>query len=195
MTDTHDRPEVVDWQAVWKQLDWEDPQRQQAVLRERLRQRAIQYAGRQEDESASREFRTLLTFKLAAERYGIEVTAVRGVRPLRSITRVQGTPRFYRGVVNIRGQIISVLDMRLFFDMAAEAQELPPELIIVQSGPLQLALLADHVEEVYSLPMDGIRPMEEIRYVRGVTSERLVVLDIEQFLRDERLIIGGTKDE
>ena len=184
----------VDWDAIWQSLDWDDTDREQIAIKKRLKQRAIQYAQpskqqenfRQEQE----EVYQLLTFDLGEERYGIDVTVVTSVRSLQKLTRVPGAPPFYRGVVNARGQIITVLDLRILLSLGMDTSEIPNELIVVQHHDLELAILADHVSDVERIPVDIVEPVE-IEYARGVTLDRLVVLDIEHLLSDERLFVGG----
>lgn len=182
----------IDWESVLNSLEWDDQDRQQEALRQRLRERARQYAVPVKEDQITGDTYNVLTFALGSEMYGVEVMVVRGVRTLNRITRVPGAPRFYQGVVNVRGQIISVLDLRQFFGLSPGG-EAPPasELIIARANRLEIALLANHVEGVLTIPRTALEPIEEMRYALGVTKERLVVLDIEQLLTDERLIIGG----
>jgi purine-binding chemotaxis protein CheW len=193
MTDNSTR-ELIDWQTVWEQLDWDNAAHTEQVMRERLRQRAEQYAAPMvyEDYDPDDTY-TLLTFELDNERYGIDVMAVRGVRTLNRLTRVPGVPSFYRGVVNVRGQVITVLDIRHFFNMPVHDEQQPNEIIIVAGNGLHLALLVGHVAEVITIPRNTIEPVE-MSYARGVTTDHLVVLDIEKLLADERLIIGGVDE-
>lgn len=184
----------IDWEAIWQSLDWDDTDRQQEVIRERLKQRAQQYAQPSKQQATLQEEREeayqLLTFRLGSEQYGIDVRMVTSVRSVSKLTRVPGAPSFYRGVVNIRGQIITVLDLRLLLSLGMDTNETPPELIVVKNPPLELAILADHVSDVERIPVDTVEPIE-MSYARGVTLNRLVVLDIEQLLSDERLFVGG----
>ena len=125
----------------------------------------------------------------------MDVMTVRGVRTIPHVTRVPGTPSFYRGVVNVRGQVITVLDLRLFFNVpVAEEQGAPDELVVVQSGGLEIGLLADNIEGVVTIPAAEFEPVDNIRYAFGVTKDQLVLLDIQHLLEDEQLIIGGTEE-
>jgi purine-binding chemotaxis protein CheW len=120
---------------------------------------------------------------------------VRRVRTIGRITRVPGIPRFYRGVVNVRGQVITVLDMRLFFEMPAADDTHPPqELVVVQSGRLEVGLLAHNVQGVRAVPRADIEPVDNIRYALGITIDQLVLLDVPRLFEDERLLVGS-KDE
>jgi len=184
----------IDWEAIWQSLDWDDTQRQQAAIQEQLKQRAQQYAQPSKQQTTLQEEREeayqLLTFDLGSERYGIDVTLVTSVRSIGKLTRVPGAPPFYQGVVNIRGQIVTVLDLRIILSLGMDTTHIPPELIVVKNQNLELAILADHVSDVERIRVDAVEPIE-MKYTRGVTLNRLIVLDIEQLLSDERLFIGG----
>jgi len=184
----------INWEAIWQSLDWDDKDRQQTAIKERLKQRASQYAqpSKQQQiyQQEQEEVYQLLTFDLGAERYGIDVTLVTRVRAISKLTRVPGAPSFYRGVVNVRGQIVTVLDLRILLSLGTDTTVIPPELVVVKHNNLEIAILADHVSDVERIPVDVIEPVE-MKYARGVTLGRLVVLDIEQLLSDERLFVGG----
>lgn len=187
----------IDWEAIWKSLDWDDTDREQEAIKERLQQRAQQYAkpSKQQEsyQSDRKDVYQLLTFDLGSERYGIDVSIVTSVRAIKKLTRVPGAPSFYRGVVNVRGQIITVLDLRILLSLGINTSEIPPEIIVVAYNDLELAILADHVSAVERIPVDVIEPIE-MTYARGVTLGRLVVLDTEQLLADERLFVGGVEN-
>jgi purine-binding chemotaxis protein CheW len=185
----------IDWKSLWEELDWDHADRQERAAQERLRQRARQYASLPpEDKDQAASSLTVLAFTLESELYGIDVMLVRGVRSVSEITPVPGTPQFYAGVVNVRGQIITVLDLRQFFGIEAGARKDPGELIIVQANQLEIGLLAHHVRGVMSVPAADIEPLEDIRYARGMTAERMILLDVARMFEDERLVIGGADE-
>lgn len=193
MTNQPETLGAVDWEQLWSELDWDNPDRQKQAVTRRLQQRARQYATsiNQEGVQNSSDSLGVLTFDLGKERYALDIGVVLGVRQLMRLTRVPGAPAFYRGVVNIRGQIITVLDLRILFNLAVDANTSQPnELLIVKSDKLELAILADHVEDVITIPRQVIEPVD-MRYARGVTTDRIVVLDSEMLFNDERLIVGG----
>jgi purine-binding chemotaxis protein CheW len=194
---TSNKPQrAVDWEAVWKSLNWDDESRQQSADQERLRQRARHYAEPiKEADVIPENARTVLTFDLGSERYGVDVMVVRGIRPLGKVARVPGVPPFYRGVVNVRGQIRSVLDLRAFFQIPYEEEMIvPDEVVICYSGHLELALLAHQVIGVETVPPAAIKAIEHMPYTWGITKERIILLDIPGLFTDERLIIGGVRE-
>ncbi len=182
----------MDWESVWKSLNWDDKQRLANADQDRLRQRARQYAiPLEENQADTQDVKSFLTFNLGVERYGIDVMLVRGVRTAPRITLVPGTPNFYRGVINLRGQIITVLDLRPFFGLSSpDADDLPGEIIIVQAAKLHLALLAKQIYGVVSLPSSEIKPVEHLPYAFGVTWDRTVILNLAQLFEDGRLVVG-----
>lgn len=103
-----------------------------------------------------------MTFKLAAEEYGLEILKVREIIGLMSITRVPKTETFIRGVINLRGKVIPVLDLRLKFGMErAEATD-QTVIIVVQythrGKDLTMGILVDEVLEVLNIAAQQIEP-------------------------------------
>lgn len=180
--------ETIDWWELRRSLEWDEVAQKRALLR----QRAEQYAAPQHRGDEAADTLHVLTFTLGGEQYGVDVMLVQSVRTLgtQKITLVPGTPRFYRGVVNLRGQIITVLDVRRFFDLPESTSEPPRELVVLRSNKLELGLIARHVQGVQRVPSEAVRPFEQLRYVRGVTADRLVMLDIARLFEDERLVVS-----
>jgi purine-binding chemotaxis protein CheW len=181
----------IDWQQLLADLDADNSHHPAEVLQARLQQRAKAYAAAAEKEAvvSDEATYTLLTFRLGTERYALEVRYVRGVRPVSNLTRVPGTPVFYRGVVNVRGKIITVLDLLGFFG-SGSMDATSRELILLSAAGLELALLADHIEDVTTIPISAAKPVEML-YAHGMTQDRLIILDIDALFSDERLIAGG----
>lgn len=199
--DDDQRPNNFNWDSIKTELrkKWDEDQRRTTAERELLRIRAEQYATPLADDTALTEARdTVLVFKLGQERYGIDVKTVQGVRPLDKLTPLPGVPRFYRGLVNLRGQIITVLDLRRFLGVQHNLEEDDAkELIIVKSAnTLELALLAHRVEDVADVLHSSIEPLDDMRYTRGMvtTPQKVILLDMPRLLTDERLIVGGRND-
>jgi purine-binding chemotaxis protein CheW len=195
MSDEHANlpKQKVDWDALLSALEWDSAERRQADTLTRLSLRAAQYAEptRYEGQDSNKS-QTCLVFILGKERYSIDIGYVRDVQNTGRITRVPGAPDFYPGVVNMRGRIITVFDLRHFFSLDVEG-DMPSEMIQVEMGDMHLGMLANHVEGVASIPYDAIEPLD-ILYTRGITKDQLVVLDMEQLASDERLVINGTED-
>ena len=143
----------------------------------------------------------LLEFRLAQERYGLENRWVQGVCPLRNLTPLPCTPPFVLGIVNVRGHILPVFDLKKFFDLPEQGLTDLHRLILVRGDDLELGLLADVIVGVRSIPADSLQPslptLTGIRgdYLKGVTAERLVVLDLARILADPKIIVHEEVEE
>lgn len=186
-TNNHHDTHFIDWRSIRESLAWDEDQQQELLLRIRAAQYAIPTRNTDGQTAGSRL--TTLTMMLGSERYGIDVMFVRSIRTLPKITPVPGIPHFYRGVVNLRGQIITVLDLQRFFDLPAQSSY--QELVIVQSNQLEIGLLTTQVQGIEVISTSSIQLIESVRYARGVTPDQLVILDIASLFEDERLVIGG----
>jgi len=137
----------------------------------------------------------LVEFRLAKERYALESRWVQEVCPLKELTPLPCTPPFVLGIVNVRGRILPVLDLKNFFDLPEQGLTDLRRLILVRGDDLELGLLADDIVGVRSLPMDSLQlslpTLTGIRsdYLKGVTAERLVVLDLARILADPKIIV------
>jgi purine-binding chemotaxis protein CheW len=160
-----------------------------------LRQRALALAKEPEKEDRE-EGMEIVEFLLARERYGIEASYVREVYPLNDLTPVPCVPPFVLGIINVRGQIISVIDIKKFFDLPEKGLGDLNKVIIIESDAMEFGILADEIvgmgklrqEELQaSLPtLTGIR--EE--YLKGIATDRTVILDAAKLLADRKLVVN-----
>ena len=136
-----------------------------------------------------------LEFLLAYESYAIEIAWVAGTCPLKDITPLPGTPPFVAGIVNVRGRILSVIDLRQFFDLPATGLTDLNKVIIMQDGEMEFGILADGIVGTCSIPLSEVQPppatLTGIReqYLKGVTGARMAILDGKRLLNDRDLII------
>ena len=164
-------------------------ERMQTILEERARALA-----RVTDVEAD-EGRQLVVFSLASETYGVPTDYVREVQSLREISPVPCTPSFVVGVINIRGSIYSVIDIREFFGVPQQELTDLTKVILVNAGGLEVGILADDVLGETSVPLDAIRPPLATRggikeeFVQGVTKDMLIILNLDALMSDERIII------
>jgi chemotaxis signal transduction protein/CHASE3 domain sensor protein len=137
----------------------------------------------------------LVVFSLANETYGIATEHIKEVQPLRDITPVPCTPEFVIGVVNIRGSIYSVIDIRSFFGVQRTEIGDSTKVILVNGAGLEVGILADDVKGATSVLLNDIKPplttqaAVKEEYIQGVTKEMLIVLNLVALLRDERIIV------
>ncbi len=160
-----------------------------------LRERARALARPPQRDIAGDALLELLEFRLARECYALETRHVDEVLPLVDLTPLPGTPAFVRGIVNVRGRILPVLDIKQFFDLPDEGLTDLHCIILVHGNGLEFGLLADVIVGVRSIFADRLQPslltLTGIRaeYLKGVTAERLVVLDLDRLLADPKIIV------
>jgi purine-binding chemotaxis protein CheW len=183
--DAMNRP---DWRTLLDELSQDEAAREQ----QRLQRRAEQYAVPSPDDDTVDELRSFLAFRLGRERYAVDVSAVLGVQIVDHVTPVPGSPPFYRGVVNRRGQVLTVLDLCAFFEI--EGSAFPDELVVVQGDHLQIGLLVQNAEGLVDVRDDEPQPVSQLPYVLGVLPDQLILLDIVQLLNDDRLIAKTMDD-
>jgi purine-binding chemotaxis protein CheW len=137
----------------------------------------------------------ILEFRLAAERYAVETKHVQEVHPFRDLTPLPCTPAFVLGVVNLRGRILPVLDLKKFFELPERGLTDLHRIIRVSGNDLDFGLLADVVVGTRTIAADTLLPslptLTGIRqdYLKGVDDERLVVLDLARMLSDPKIIV------
>ena len=137
----------------------------------------------------------VVVFSLANETYGIGTEFAKEVQPLRDVTPVPCTPDFCVGVINIRGSIYPVIDIRGFFGVAKKEITDSTKVILVEAGGLEVGILADDVSGAASVPIAEIKPplaaqsASKEEYILGVTKKMLIILNLEALLRDDRIIV------
>jgi purine-binding chemotaxis protein CheW len=97
-----------------------------------------------------------LTFVLAGEEYGLEILKVREIIGMMDITAVPRTPGFVKGVINLRGKVIPVVDLRLKFEMPAAEQTAETCIIVVYLGTMEMGIMVDKVSEVLDIVGEDI---------------------------------------
>jgi len=134
-----------------------------------------------------------LTFRLEDEVFALDISQVREVLDFTAITKVPRSPEFMRGVINLRGSVVPVVDMRLKFSMTRTEQTLNTCIIIaeinVEGETLVLGALADSVQEVIELGPSSIEPAPKIgsrfdtEFIKGMgkrDEEFIIILDIDR---------------
>ena len=166
-----------------------DPAAQAAAL---LRERARTLA-RVPAEPARFNARDVLEFRLGEERYALDAAIVRDVRPLKHLTALPCTPAFVAGLVNVRGRVVLVIDLKRFLDMRTQGLTDHHHVVLVGRDALEIGLLADTVEGVRTIDLDALQPPPATAgasgYIEGIGSDRLALLDVDAILADERLVV------
>jgi len=141
-----------------------------------------------------------LTFKLAEETFALDVAKVREILELTSITKVPQTPDYMRGVINLRGSVVPVVDMRLKFGMGITGQTVNTCIIVVEvtldGDAIVLGALADSVQEVVEMEPGSIEPPPHIgtrldtTFIKGmgkIDDHFVMVLDIDMIFSSTEL--------
>ena len=149
-----------------------------------------------------------LTFKLADEIFAFDVAKVREILELTSITKVPQTPEFMRGVINLRGSVVPVIDLKLNFAMQRTEQTINTCIIVVEVNlngePIVLGVLADSVQEVVEMEPGLIEPPPKLgtklntAFIKGmgkVGETFVMILDIDKVFSAEELteLQGGAE--
>jgi purine-binding chemotaxis protein CheW len=142
-----------------------------------------------------------LTFKLGDEIFSLDVAKVREILDLTTITKVPRTPDFMRGVINLRGSVVPVIDMRLKFGMSCTEKTVNTCIVVVEvvldGEIIILGALADSVQEVIDLEPDQIEPAPKIGtklrtdFIRGMgkhDSRFIMILDIDRVFSSDELL-------
>ncbi|MEI6563022.1 MAG: chemotaxis protein CheW [bacterium] len=137
----------------------------------------------------------VVVFNLADERYAVEIAYVREVHPVTELTPLPCAPSFVAGIMNVRGDIFAVIDLRVFLDLPAGAAAPPDHVIIVESADSAFGILTDAATEMASFPLPALEESQPAKagirgfLVQGVANGRLIVLDIPGISSDKRFLV------
>ena len=121
----------------------------------------------------------VVEFMLGAQRHAVEASWVREVLPLTSLTPLPCTPDFVAGVVHLRGRIVTVIDLKRFFDLPHSDLTDHNRLVVLQHDGTEMAVLADRIVGVASPRLADLQ----------ASSGTLVVLDVERLLNDPKMVV------
>ena len=147
-----------------------------------------------DDEDAQKD--KYLTFHLAGEDYGIEISFVTEIIGIQKITEVPDMPEFIRGVINLRGRVIPVMDVRTKFKLAARDYDERTCIIVVDINESSIGLVVDEVSEVVDIPAASVEPAPQTgngktsRYLKGmgkIEDEVKILLNVEKLLHEDEL--------
>jgi len=172
------------------------PETRERILRERAERLARRPRKPLEDGRLE-----VMAFQLGREPYAVETRHVREVQPLRDLAPVPCTPAFVLGVINLRGEILPVIDLRRLFGIPADGLSNATRALILRGGELEVGIVADSVSGVRALraaevgPLPASFPGPEARFLRGVTAEGLIVLDAHAVLAHPGMLVDETVEE
>jgi len=162
----------------------------------RARARALARLPVAEAAQGALEVLEVLEFRLTYETYAIELCWVHETCPLTDLTPLPGTPAFVAGIINLRGRIVSVIDIRRFFDLPIKGLTDLNKVIVLQGEEMEFGILADEIIGTRSIPVANVQPtlptLTGIReeYLQGITADRTVLLDGKRLLGDRGLIVN-----
>jgi purine-binding chemotaxis protein CheW len=203
---TEKRAASIDWSAIHRRLETAQAALQQGLTptpeeqKRILKARACALARIPKGEDITTARIEVVEFLLAYERYGLELLYVREVYPLKELTSLPCTPPFVVGIINVRGRLLSVLDIKNFFDLPAKGLTDLNKVIIVHDPSMEFGILADALLGVRSISIEEIQAslptLTGIRdeYLMGVTKDRLVILDAGRLLSDKKIIVHEEVD-
>ena len=140
--------------------------------------------------------REYLTFRLDQEEYGIDILKVQEIRGYEAVTRIANAPEFIKGVINLRGIIIPVVDMRIKFKLGTPVYDQFTVVIILNIGGRIMGMVVDSVSDVTTLTPDQIKPAPEMgtafnsEYMIGlgtVDERMLILVDIDKLMSSSEM--------
>jgi len=191
----------IDWTEIRRRMDRAQAALEQAARptederRKILKARAKALARELKTDGKEQGLVEIIEFVVASEKYGVESSYVREVYPLKELTPLPGVPAFILGVINVRGQIVSVVDPKRFFGLPEKGLTDLNKVILMSDGRMEFGLLADAVLGLRHIPLNELQTslptLTGLRaeLLKGVTSERLVVLDAARLLSDQSLVV------
>ncbi|MEW6192915.1 MAG: chemotaxis protein CheW [Bacillota bacterium] len=148
----------------------------------------------EDDEGEDTQEGKFLTFVLGGEEYGIEIRHVTEIIGIQSITEVPDMPAHVKGVINLRGKVVPVMDVRLRFGMPERPYDDRTCIVVINIDGQAVGLVVDRVSEVLDIPKDDIEPPPAVRkgegsrFIKGmgkVGEEVKILLDAKRLLYDE----------
>ncbi len=133
----------------------------------------------------------LVVFDLASEFYGVDIGAVREIIRMQTVTRVPGAPPYVEGIINLRGQVIPVVDLRKRLELTVGEQTNESRIVWVTINEQDVGVIVDAVTEVLRIPLSSIEPPSSMvssvdsDYLRGIAkleSRLIILLDMSKVL-------------
>jgi purine-binding chemotaxis protein CheW len=192
---------TIDWEAIHRRLAAtaaviaagldRGPQDARPILEARARAAARPPVRRDATERIE-----ILAFTLGGEAYGVRTRHVREVCQLKDLTAVPCTPAFVAGVMNVRGRIIAIIDLRRFFELPIKGLTELNRVVVLHGADGELGLLVDSIDGVRSMAVadlqDGLPTLTGVRerFLEGITGQMLAVLDGGRLLGDAGLKVN-----
>lgn len=160
-----------------------------------LADRAATLAQVSKEDSEAAKSKQFVSFKIGAERFGVDVKYIEEIQPLQDLTIIPCTPEFVVGAVNIRGRITPVIDIKVFFDMPRSDVISQDKVIVLQVGEKHFGIIADNVEDVMNLETEEIGSQlatlsgAHEEFIQGVADSQIIILDVKKLANDRRMVV------
>ena len=157
-----------------------------------------------ENVAAEETLQEYLTFILGDEEYGIEILKVQEIRGYDAVTRIANTPDFIKGVINLRGHIVPIIDLRIKFKLGKIDYDEFTVVIILNIGNRVVGIVVDGVSDVLTLNASQIRPVPDLvsdidnKYLLGlgtVGDRMLILVDIERLMSSQDMALVDAVNE
>jgi purine-binding chemotaxis protein CheW len=190
---------AIDWKQLHRRMETAgaallqpalDPEREATILQARAAALASRPA-----EPEQGELLECLEFELSGERYAMEMSFITETLPLADFTPVFCTPAFVLGITNVRGRIISIIDLRRFFELPSIGLSDLNRVIVVGNGSMEFGILADAIPGITVVGGNELQPPPATctgireEFLSGVTKDRLALLDMAKILCDRRIVV------
>ena len=146
--------------------------------------------------AVSTNLREFLAFKLGAEEYGIDILRVQEIRSYEKPTRIAKAPDFIKGVINLRGVIVPIVDLRLKFHLDDASYTEFTVVIVLNIGSRVVGIVVDAVSDVITLSSDQLRPVpdfsstiasEHVLAIGAIEERMLILIDIDKLMTSEEM--------
>ncbi|WP_243367934.1 chemotaxis protein CheW [Fundidesulfovibrio soli] len=140
------------------------------------------------------ELMQLVTFSIGEEEFGVDILKVQEIIRMMEITRVPRAPEFVEGVINLRGKVIPIIDLRRRFGLVARSHDKNTRIIVIEINGMIVGFVVDSVSEVLRIPSSTVEPPPpvvsgmESEYISGVgklEDRLLIMLDLDKLLSHE----------
>jgi purine-binding chemotaxis protein CheW len=139
---------------------------------------------REQTQQLSGEVVQVVSFRLGGEEYGVVISQVQEIIRMVEITHVPRAPHFMEGVINLRGQLIPIIDLRTRFGMSRIKPSKSTRIVVTEIGSKRVGIVVDSVSEVLNIPIENVEAAPEMvagvgtEYIQGVgkLGERLIIL-------------------
>lgn len=162
---------------------------------QKLKERAKTIAKQNEKSEDNGDYLEIVEFFLSEEKYALELKHIREVYSIKELTHLPFSPSFVLGIVNLRGQVLSIIDLKELYELSTGGCTENQQVIILSSDTMEFGILTDGIVGVSKIPVNLIQPWISTfknymaEHIKGITKEHTVVLDGEKILSDKKILL------